>query len=1468
MYACEYCTKPDINQIRKDHLLRHKREVHEWLLQFECERCEKKFKRKHHLDRHKPACCRCQRCRVQFKSPQEKKSHVCEPAMKKARIVSEEHAVPVQCPRVQSPTESPSKPQPNEVESPDLQTKVVEQLPPAVQPLPIPSGAPTSVLTCPPLTRAPRRRKSLKIKRPTKLSNIPSPPPLTPKPGLLLEPPRKAETKKKWREVEENEIIHELDPDLERFIHLNWDSIRTFSRRGPVQNLFNFYYSDDVCNLIGRIAKTIMKKQENRFKINYGFGFVLKNIETGEFRYYHASNNSLMLDAAVLISNEAELNEFLAQIADEDFLDSVSRPDTKWRLYQITNLLFFVNHLKQAPLGAPLPLPNFVKYNRGLINVSGDDNQCFFRCLAVFKGADRLDCKTKTRELFAQYAMNFDVHNFNGIAIEDLIPIEDLFKVNVSIYQLNEESARLVYRSRGLYQETMVLNKYQNHLSLITDFEKYCAVYRCMSCDKLHYGRVHFLRHCKTCKVVTRQTYPGGIFKAKETIFDKLAMIGINVPPNDRHFPYYACFDFESLFNKQNLPQNAQQLSYEARHVPLSFGVASNVPGFTEGVCHVSSGDENELVAKLVDYLEGVADASYEILKQKFDYVLAALENHPNCRREKLTSEFHLYLQELPILGFNSSNYDLALIKPALVRCLMGKIKFVLKKANSFLCLKTTKLRFLDIRNFLAPGFSYRKFLIAYGAEDRKFFFPYEFMDSFEKLNFPRPPPHEVFYSSLHQSNISNEEYALVVETWRKEGWSTLKDLLIYYNLLDVAPFVQAISNLLQPYFQDGIDLFKDSFSVSGAAKLKMQREINNGTFFCLFPKRHSDLYQKLRSQLTGGLSAVFCRLAIAGQTKIRPHQVENPYTCAIIKGYDCNALYLHAIMQKNPTGYFCRYREEDDFRPLPACRYGLSCYQWLSWEEHRRNIHIQHQFNGGECRVTPMSLPVDGKSGSQIYQMHGCSVHGCDRCWANRNRDGTLKEFNWRDDKVEELKKQTLEITQKIEEDGYEVISLWECEYKKMKKRPEVAEFVKTLKTVQPRRKLSFDQILKGIQNDTLFGLLIVDIHTPTELKPLFADHPLIIKNTMVSREDIGDYMRGVAEKHGFLKKPKRALICSHFGKEVLITSEMGKFYLEKGLKITKIYEFIEFHPQKCFEDLGNRICDARRLGDLNPHSQIAALTAKLQGNSLYSATLINKDKHRVVTYCDDSTVNEEINNPRFVNLEVVSPAVYEVKSLKKKVINDLPIQIGLFVYLNAKLTMLQFLYDFLFKFCQKEKISLLECDTDSFYCALAEPDLDECVKAEKRREYFTQKPNYLIVAVCENHKQNYVETKVAGREWNPEPCCVARQTFMKRMPGKFKLEFCSTSMALLSPKCYICSGPEGDKLACKGVNTKQNKLTFDDYFQILTSDDTLSIANRGFRTKNHSVYSCKQNKRGLSSFYCKRLVLNCGIETEPLDL
>ena len=85
---------------------------------------------------------------------------------KKSQIAEKERAVRVQCPKVQSSTVPPPlKPQLNSVKQMPLnsQTIIAEQtphLPPTAQPPPIPSGAPTTMLTCPPpLTPAPHDAK-------------------------------------------------------------------------------------------------------------------------------------------------------------------------------------------------------------------------------------------------------------------------------------------------------------------------------------------------------------------------------------------------------------------------------------------------------------------------------------------------------------------------------------------------------------------------------------------------------------------------------------------------------------------------------------------------------------------------------------------------------------------------------------------------------------------------------------------------------------------------------------------------------------------------------------------------------------------------------------------------------------------------------------------------------------------------------------------------------------------------------------------------------------------------------------------------------------------------------------------------------------------------------------------------------------------------------------------------------------
>ena len=193
-------------------------------------------------------------------------------------------------------------------------------------------------------------------------------------------------------------------------------------------------------------------------------------------------------------------------------------------------------------------------------------------------------------------------------------------------------------------------------------------------------------------------------------------------------------------------------------------------------------------------------------------------------RKEKILNEFYSYCKELIVLGFNSASYDLNLIKPTLIQILLKDIQFVIKRTNSYLCLKTSKLRFLNIKNFLAPGFSYCKFLVAYGAELRKFYFPYELVTDLDKLE-SGLPEHSDFYSSFSKSNITQEEYDLVVKTWVEKGWRSLREMLIYYNLLNCVPFVQEVENLLQPYLEQGLDIFKTSFSVSGVAKLQMNEE-------------------------------------------------------------------------------------------------------------------------------------------------------------------------------------------------------------------------------------------------------------------------------------------------------------------------------------------------------------------------------------------------------------------------------------------------------------------------------------------------------------------------------------------------------------------------------------------------------------------------------------------------------------------
>ena len=99
------------------------------------------------------------------------------------------------------------------------------------------------------------------------------------------------------------------------------------------------------------------------------------------------------------------------------------------------------------------------------------------------------------------------------------------------------------------------------------------------------------------------------------------------------------------------------------------------------------------------------------------------------------------------------------------------------------------------------------------------FFFLTNGLTTSLKLEYQSLPPHESFYSSLKQSNISLQEYEFCQCVWVERRMRTFKDFLEWYNNLVVEPFVTAVERLRGYYFERRIDMFKISVSVPGLAR-------------------------------------------------------------------------------------------------------------------------------------------------------------------------------------------------------------------------------------------------------------------------------------------------------------------------------------------------------------------------------------------------------------------------------------------------------------------------------------------------------------------------------------------------------------------------------------------------------------------------------------------------------------------------
>ena len=902
-----------------------------------------------------------------------------------------------------------------------------------------------------------------------------------------------------------------------------------------------------------------------------------------------------------------------------------------------------------------------------------------------------------------------------------------------------------------------------------------------------------------------------------------------------------------------------------------------------------------------------------------------------------------------------------------------------------------------DMREFTGPGGNLRSFMKAFKNDDDeqddhhqddldpdeekikgKFFWPYEWLTSYQQLfTTTSIPPYDAFWSRLKDENVLEEEindyvkkknlfhlskeelmqrcdrpmsgeeyYELIKRTWTRKGWQNMLDYLLFYNEMDVRPFLKSISVYLKALFQHKVNPLFSCYSLPGVAKKILSTYMPPGTIYHI---DNEDVFKLLRKAEVGGQSIVMMR--------------ENPETHPYIVGYDACSLYLSSFAKNHFIGRPTLYTKFDESCPLlknnelePTNKWNkrkkdsiqrrrrqsskianeyfdtiqavdypekLIVREWRFALSAKEKKYVKQRYEElGIGLNAPNSFLVDGflQDERTIFEFDGCFYHACEKTdfcrkmtngnkysrYIRKKKDGSGKiifeKVNLTSEQIRSLDKIRDEVLSSSSR-GYRIRRVKECDWNLIKaSNSKYKECIQKFQDYESKMimwndnhslvtvNFTLNQILKG----EVDGIVFVDIYTPDELKERYRQFAPIIKHAVVKMKDIGWYMQGVAAKLDvkFPEGGRRMVIDSYFGENVGMTCESIRQLVSMGLNVTDIHSFIRYESFPIFKPFVDRITRLRMQGDTDPSKAIIATMAKLLGNSAFGSCITNVEKHReikmVVTQprgrpggpgrTKRQLMRELASRQKFKGYEVVNPNVLEVSNEKDVILYTQLRQISNVIFDGSKNTMRIFI-DFCFSVLEKGSYYFMSTDTDSIYIAFKNgPKFEDNVDPNKWTYYQQEKHKYFVTPTAK---------------------------YGERTPGLFKIEATGTNMVALCAKSYVvynedangCIENDKVKFSCKGVQKgemykladrlrQQEREDHDDdddddddhggtyksIFKIYQDDlhkgQTHMITNRGMKRTNDVFTNYEQEKKCSTSFYCKRLVLDDGIHTIPLNI
>ena len=117
--------------------------------------------------------------------------------------------------------------------------------------------------------------------------------------------------------------------------------------------VFNFAMSSFDMSLLNNYLDYVFKELKSAARVNLAYGFVLKNLEDGMYRYFYTHENNTIMERSKLVCTQAHMTNLKDRMQKMDIVDIFTRQitNTKWKFDKLTKLTIFASLFKNAPLG-------------------------------------------------------------------------------------------------------------------------------------------------------------------------------------------------------------------------------------------------------------------------------------------------------------------------------------------------------------------------------------------------------------------------------------------------------------------------------------------------------------------------------------------------------------------------------------------------------------------------------------------------------------------------------------------------------------------------------------------------------------------------------------------------------------------------------------------------------------------------------------------------------------------------------------------------------------------------------------------------------------------------------------------------------------------------------------------------------------------------------------------------------------